>query len=75
MSGQGFGKSAKSKHPRTKKYEFTYHSSDGHLNLVKIESASREEAIQEFNRFVRDLEIALNLVANQPILPSIEGES
>jgi len=61
MSGQGFGKSEKSKPPRTKKYAFSHRSSDGYLNLLEIEAASREEAIKEFERFVRDLEFSLRV--------------
>jgi hypothetical protein len=61
MSGQGFGKFSKSKFARVKKYTFSYRSSDGCLNLLEIESASRDEAIKEFERFVRDLEFSLRV--------------
>jgi hypothetical protein len=64
MSGKGFGKPGKSKSPRTKKYAFSYRSSDGYLNLLEIESASRDEAVQEFDRFVADLEFALRVAAD-----------
>ena len=58
---KGFGEPRKTKSTRIKKYEFNYRSSDGYLNLVKIESASREEAIKEFERFVRDLKFSLRV--------------
>jgi hypothetical protein len=61
MSGQGFGKFSKSKFARVKKYTFSYRSTDGYLNLLEIESVSREEAIREFERFVRDLEFSLRV--------------
>ena len=58
---KGFGKPPKSQSPRVKKYTFSYRSSDGYLNLLEIESASREQAIKEFERFVRDLEFSLRV--------------
>ena len=64
MTGQGFGNFGKSKSPRIKKYTFRYHSSDGYLNLLKIESASRDEAVKEFEQFVRDLEFSLRVAAD-----------
>ena len=64
MSRRGFGKSPKSKSPRIKKYTFRYRSSDGYLNLLKIESASRDEAVKEFEQFVRDLEFSLRVAAD-----------
>ena len=67
MSGKGFGKFAKSKSEETKKYTFRYRSSDGYLNFLKIESGSREQAVKEFDRFVRDLEFSLRVAADQQI--------
>jgi hypothetical protein len=61
MTGKGFGKPAKFKSPRIKKYIFRYRSSDGYFNLLEIKSTSREEAIKEFDRFVRDLEFSLRV--------------
>jgi hypothetical protein len=58
---KGFGKPPKAKSPQTKKYAFSYYSSDGYVNLLEIESASREQAIKEFERFVRDLEFSLRV--------------
>ena len=59
MSGRGFGKPVKSKPPRTKKYHFRYASSDGYTNLIEIEAFSREEAVTQFQSFVKDLEFSL----------------
>jgi hypothetical protein len=64
MSGKGFGNSGKSKSPRIEKYTFTYRSSDGYVNLLEIKAASRDEAVKEFDRFVRDLEFALRVAAD-----------
>ena len=64
MPSKGFGKFPKSKSPRIKKYTFRYHSNDGYLNLLKIESASRDEAVKEFEQFVRDLEFSLRVAAD-----------
>jgi len=69
----GFGKAAKAKSPRIKRYTFTYGSSDGYLNVIKIEAVSREEAVEQFQFFVQDLEFSLSVVADQQILPRIEG--
>ena len=63
---EGFGKPAKSKSPRRiRKFTFSYRSSDGYLNLLKVEAASYGEAAKEFQRFVRDLEFALRVVADE----------
>jgi hypothetical protein len=70
----GFGKPPKAKSPRAKKYRFKYLSSDGYINVVEIEAFSREEAAQQFQFFVRDLEFSLRVAADQQILPRIEGE-
>jgi hypothetical protein len=68
----GFGKPPK-KPPRTKKYRFTYSSSDGYTNVIEIEAFSREEAAQQFQSFVRDLEFSLGVVAHEQILRRLEG--
>jgi hypothetical protein len=59
VTGRGFGKLQKAKSPRAKKYRFKYLSSDGYLNVVKIEAFSREEAVTQFQSFVKDLEFSL----------------
>jgi hypothetical protein len=69
----GFGKPPK-KPPRTKKYRFRYASSDGYVNVIEIEAFSREEAVQQFQSFVFDLEFSLRVARDQQILPRIEGE-
>ena len=63
---RGFGKeSEKSKSGRVKKYKFSYRSSDGCLNILKVKAASYGEAAKEFQLFVRDLEFALRFVADE----------
>jgi hypothetical protein len=58
---KGFGKSGEPKSPRSREYRFHYKSSDQYLNVIKIEAFSREQALQQFQAFVRDLEFALRL--------------
>jgi len=58
---EGFGEPRKTKSTRIKKHTFRYKSTDGFVNIVRIEAASREEAVKEFDRFVRDLEFCLRV--------------
>jgi hypothetical protein len=61
VTGRGFGKPQKAKSPRAKKYHFRYASSDDYTNLIEIEAFSREEAVQQFQSFVFDLEFSLRV--------------
>lgn len=70
---KGFSKPAKAKFTRIKKYTFKYRSSDGYLNIVRIEAVSQERAVEEFESFIKDIELCLCVVANQQVLPRIDG--
>jgi hypothetical protein len=61
MRGKGFGKSGEPKSRRAKEFIFNYKSSDQNVNIVKIQALSREEAAEQFQAFVRDLEFALRV--------------
>ena len=70
---EGFGKPAKSKSGSLKNYTFHHKSSDGCLDIVKIQASSREEAVKEFESFVRDLEFALSVAPDQEVWLRLRG--